>query len=61
MKRIFTTVLAIALSTGLFAQVTGYSVGDVVDNFTVTDVNGNEHSLYDITASGQYVYLDFFL
>ncbi|MDA9873888.1 T9SS type A sorting domain-containing protein [Saprospiraceae bacterium] len=60
MKRIFTTVLAIAFSTALFAQVTGYSVGDVVEDFTVTDVNGNEHSLYDITASGQYVYLDFF-
>lgn len=60
MKRIFTTVFAIAMSTGIFAQVGGYNVGDVVENFTVTDVNGEEHSLYDITASGQYVYLDFF-
>ena len=60
MKIFFTVVLAIAFSTGLFAQVTGYSVGDVIDNFTVIDVDGNEHTLYDITAAGQYVYLDFF-
>ncbi len=60
MKRIFTTVLTIALSTGLFAQVGGYSVGDTIENFTVTDIDGTEHTLYDITASGQYVYLDFF-
>ncbi len=42
------------------AQVNNYSVGDVVDDFTVTDVHGVEHNLYTITASGKYVYLDFF-
>ena len=42
------------------AQVSNYDVGDVVDNFTITDTHGVEHTLYDITASGKYVFLDFF-
>jgi len=42
------------------AQVTNYSVGDVVDDFTLTDVEGNTHNLYSITAQGKYVFLDFF-
>lgn len=42
------------------AQVNAYNVGDVVDNFTVTDTDGIEHNLYDITASGKHVVLDFF-
>lgn len=43
-----------------FGQVNTYSVGDVVDNFTITDTKGEQHTLYDITASGKYVFLDFF-
>lgn len=43
-----------------FAQVSNYQVGDVVDNFTVTDTHGVEHTLYDITATGKYVFIDFF-
>ncbi|MGO3182220.1 MAG: T9SS type A sorting domain-containing protein [Aequorivita sp.] len=42
------------------AQVNSYQVGDVVDDFTVTDTNGVEHNLYTITAEGKYVWLDFF-
>lgn len=42
------------------AQVNNYDVGDVVDDFTVTDVNGTTWNLYDITSQGKYVYLDFF-
>ena len=42
------------------AQVDGYNVGDVVDDFTVTDIHGEVHNLYDITASGKHVFLDFF-
>lgn len=42
------------------AQATNYSVGDVVDDFTVVDTEGVEHNLYSITASGKYVFLDFF-
>lgn len=42
------------------AQVSNFAVGDVCPNFTVIDVNGVTHTLYDITATGQYVMLDFF-
>mgnify|MGYP001189256514 CR=1 FL=1 len=42
------------------AQVTGYNLGDVVDDFTVTDVEGVEHNLYTYLSEGKYVYLDFF-
>ena len=48
------------LSTTLNAQASNYDVGDVVDNFTVVDTEGNTHELYEITASGKHVYLDFF-
>jgi len=51
---------ALLIGSISYAQVTTYSVGDVVDNFTVTDTQGVEHNLYDITASGKYVFLDFF-
>lgn len=51
------TIFALSYAS---AQVTTYQVGDVVDNFTVTDTHGVEHTLYDITASGKYVFLDFF-
>ena len=42
------------------AQVQNYEVGDVVDDFTVTDINGVEHNLYTYLGEGKYVYLDFF-
>lgn len=42
------------------AQVANHDYGDVVDNFTVTDVDGNSCNLYHITSRGKYVYLDFF-
>ncbi|MDN3723860.1 T9SS type A sorting domain-containing protein [Aequorivita sp. SDUM287046] len=42
------------------AQVTTYNVGDVVDDFTVTDTDGNVYNLYTLTAQGKYVWLDFF-
>ena len=61
MKKI---LLLLLLSTvGLFsaqAQVQNFNVGDVCPDFSVTDVNGVTHKLYDITASGQYVIIDFF-
>ena len=38
------------------AQVTGYNLGDVVDDFTVTDVEGVEHNLYTYLSEGKYVY-----
>jgi thiol-disulfide isomerase/thioredoxin len=42
------------------AQVQNYSVGQTVNDFTVTDTEGNVHNLYTITASGKHVMLDFF-
>lgn len=60
MKKILFLGLTSLLLSFSSAQVNGYSVGDVVDNFTVTDTHGNTHTLYDITASGKYVFLDFF-
>lgn len=52
-------LLMLTISIGT-AQVTNYDYGDVVDDFTVTDVNGNVWNLYDITSQGKYLYLDFF-
>jgi len=43
------------------AQIQGYGVGDTVDNFTVTDTNGNTHDLYAYAEAGKYILLDFFL
>lgn len=46
------------LFTGaLFSQI---QVGDIAPDFTVTDVEGNSHTLYTYTSGGQYVMLDFF-
>lgn len=42
------------------AQAYTYPNGSVVADFVVTDVNGNVHHLYDYTAQGKYVLLDFF-
>lgn len=44
------------MSSGLFAQT---SLTTAVD-FTVTDVHGNEHTLFDILNGGQHVLIDFF-
>lgn len=61
MKKLILSLSAtFALVLSMNAQVTTYSIGDVVDDFTVTDTEGNEHNLYTITASGKYVFLDFF-
>jgi len=43
-----------------YAQVNHYQEGDVVDDFTVTDINGQTYTLYDLTSQGKYVFLDFF-
>ncbi len=56
MKKFFTllfTVLAINLST---AQIT---LTEAVD-FTVTDIHGVEHNLFEILDGGQYVMIDLF-
>ncbi len=58
MKKI--TLLLCLVAYVATAQVQNYNVGDVVDDFTVTDVQGVEHNLYDYAAQGKYVWLDFF-
>jgi cytochrome oxidase Cu insertion factor (SCO1/SenC/PrrC family) len=44
----------------LWAQASNYPNGSTVANFTVTDLDGNTISLYDLTSQGKYVMLDFF-
>ncbi len=42
------------------AQIGGYALGQVVNDFTVVDTKGNTHNLYTYTAAGKHVFLDFF-
>ncbi|TXD71458.1 T9SS type A sorting domain-containing protein [Aequorivita antarctica] len=58
MKKI--TLILLLFTVFANAQVNNYNVGDVVDDFTVTDTEGNEYNLYTLTAEGKYVWLDFF-
>jgi thiol-disulfide isomerase/thioredoxin len=60
MKKILSFCMTLFLMSASFSQVQNYQVGDIVDNFTVTDTHGETHTLYDITATGKYVFLDFF-
>ena len=59
MKKILLSFGIIA-SLSASAQVNNFSVGDVIPDFTITDVDGVEHSLYEYCDNGQYVMLDFF-
>ncbi|WP_341900997.1 redoxin family protein [Fluviicola taffensis] len=34
--------------------------GSIAPNFTLTDINGNSHTLYDYLDAGKTVYIDFF-
>lgn len=56
----FLLSVALLLSGWSFGQVQNYNVGDVVNNFTVTDVHGVEHDLYAYAEAGKHIYLDFF-
>ncbi|MBD45060.1 MAG: hypothetical protein CMC65_07565 [Flavobacteriaceae bacterium] len=60
MKKITSLLLFFAISFFANSQVNNYNVGDIVDDFTVTDVNGVEHNLYEYAVAGKYIYLDFF-
>lgn len=59
-KTLLSTGLLIALCFSSKAQIQGYSVGQTITDFTVTDINGNQHNLYSYTAAGKWVLLDFF-
>lgn len=60
MKVISTPLVSLLFVGNAMAQLQGYSVGQTVNDFTVTDTQGNTHNLYTITASGKHVVLDFF-
>ncbi len=55
MKRLLLP-LFLLFSMQLFAQIPN---GSIAPNFTATDLDGNEHNLYDILASGRDVIIDF--
>ncbi len=61
MKKLILSI-AVALGTTFVstAQIQNYSVGQTVNDFTVTDIHGNTHQLSAITGSGQWVLVDFF-
>lgn len=60
MKVISTPLVSLLFVGNAMAQLQGYSVGQTVNDFTVTDTQGHTHNLYSITASGKHVVLDFF-
>jgi len=60
MKKLLLIAFSALTCSAVFSQVQNYTVGQVVSNFTVTTTDGTQLSLYDITAGGQYVMLDFF-
>lgn len=60
MRQFLFSLLFLSFGTALFAQVQNYNVGETVDDFTVVDTKGVSHNLYEITASGKYVFIDFF-
>ena len=57
MKHIFTFVFILLLGVQGFAQPTD---GAIAPNFTFTDVDGEQHTLYDYLDAGKTVYLDLF-
>lgn len=59
LKRIGFTII-IFLGTTVVAQINAYQVGDIVNNITATDTNGNTFDIYTQCESGKYVYIKFF-
>lgn len=60
MKKLLLSVAVAIAAFSTNAQITNYTVGQTVADFTVTDVHGNTHTLSSITASGKWVVIDFF-
>lgn len=60
MKKLFTLVVASVFGYSGYAQLSNFNAGDVVPDFTVVDLNGQTHNLYEYTSAGKYVLLDFF-
>jgi len=60
MKKITLFLVTLLISVCSYSQVQNYNVGDIVNDFTVTDVEGITYNLYTETSAGKYVFLDFF-
>ena len=58
--KFFSFISIYLIGFGTFAQINQYNVGDTVNNFTLTDTDGQTYTLYDILNQGKYVYIDFF-
>jgi thiol-disulfide isomerase/thioredoxin len=57
MKKLF---ISLAMLLGLAANTSAQTTLTQAVDFTVTDVDGNQHTLFSILNSGKYVCLDFF-
>lgn len=51
-------LLSIAVIAGMGSVNAQTAVGTVVNNFTLTDINGNSHSLFDYLDQGKMVVID---
>ncbi|MFM7814198.1 MAG: redoxin domain-containing protein [Flavobacteriales bacterium] len=60
MKKVYILIVLAFQSWVSFGQLNNYQAGDVVPDFTVTDLNGVQHSLYQYTSQGKYVLIDFY-
>jgi hypothetical protein len=61
MKKLLFLFILISCSFIGSTQIQNYAVGETVDNFTVTDINGVSHNLYNYTSTGKYVFINFFI
>ncbi|MFZ1331639.1 MAG: redoxin domain-containing protein, partial [Flavobacteriales bacterium] len=60
MKKALLALSIAALPCLATAQTNNYPNGSTVADFTVTDIDGQEHNLNAYAAAGKYVLLDFF-
>lgn len=57
MKRLTLIIVVIGFWFSLFSQL---PAGSTAPNWTLTDINGNQWELYDLTSSGKAVYIHLF-
>jgi len=51
-------LLSVIIGSASFASIEQTAVGTYVNNFTLTDINGTVHNLYDYTDAGKMVVID---
>ncbi|TNE52782.1 MAG: redoxin domain-containing protein [Bacteroidetes bacterium] len=56
-KKIFALITLLSITLGINAQLAN---GSIAPDFSVYDLNGNTHRLYDYLDQGKTVYIDFF-